>query len=230
MRASWKLAVAFAGVAALGAASVLASGVVKPGGSPPPTPDTYATEVARERALLTPARQAAFLQQFNSGARDFSTLPIVPFDTIDWAEPLSSSCLQANAQVVGQLVVTRVQFQPSNQGDLPSTHITYEVEDAALGLSNGQEITAAEIGGPYLALNNKEEFIQLPYSYVQRVGDHVLAFFSRNPSGSYSPACPGWSTFKLNADGTVADQPGATEAGLAGKAASAVLSAYAAGN
>jgi len=232
MRITRKAFVALGAVAALGIGAAFATGVGRSAdSSPQPSPgDAYATEVAHQRAQLTPDRQAPFLARFNLGAKDASSLPVVVFDTMAWIGPLDSACLQARASAVGTLRVTNVSYTTSAMGDLPETDVTYAVVQGARGLTAGQQIVARGVGGPYLELNGKEEFVLLQYSYEQQVGDRVVAFLSKNPDGTFVPPCPGWSTFKLNADGTVADQPGATEAGVAGKAAAAVLSAYAAAN
>lgn len=119
-------------------------------------------------------------------------------------------------------------FVSGGMGDLPATIVSLRVVAPGRGTSNGQALIATNLGGPYVELNGEEKFILLPYSYVQRKGDRVLAFLTDSPArGQATPPCPGWSMFKLDPSGlVVSDQPGAKEAGVAGRDAAEVLRDY----
>ncbi len=175
----------------------------------------YESAVATARAGVKP--QLDYLQEFNSGKRDFAKLPVQELEGL-LVETGSFEATARSADLAAVVRVKSVHFGASDLADMPAMTITYVVEQAAPSALQraGDEIVVSMLGGPYRVDLESEVFILLPRIAFPAIDSRVVFLARRLDSGQYTTVDAG-SMFTLDASGKniVADDA-STRAGIAG--------------
>lgn len=163
-----------------------------------------------QQALIDQAReqvsrpQSAYLEEFNSGKRSYTGLPIGEIDAFWVDQPLVEAAQQAERIVVAR--VESLRFVGSGMEDLPATIVTYRVLEVLKGSARtGERVVINLFGGPYREPNGKENFIVTTGVPIQQPGQEAVLFLLPVELGRYRVTSP--SGFLQLAGGRVIADP-----------------------